>query len=486
MVMRRIGALAAFIVGYSTLVACSTGVNKSAATVPVDRTATATSAPIPMVASSVEELPMVSVADIEPIPKIADLPPPTADSMVVDAIQAPPLFGPDYKSVYIYDKAHIYTIPEQHDDNLLGRLPKHAYVVPVESVTNDSCKYEWLRIRPMGWVCASYKLSDVEPTTTIFPQVYKHGYDGRVYKDEADVLAGGGYIPDTPPAFLRKNAIEIDGRTFYETRTGELVEGDSTEKFWGAQFEGTFMDQPDSPKLPIAWTWNDGSHTRPTKVFAERDTDSEVVRELPLRSVVEVVDADRTWVKVKDGYIRRKDTRIAFQAEEKAEGVVTDDEIWVSIELDEQTLTVYRGLDAVFATLISGGRWKFPTPKGTFRITKKTALTSMVSPKWSPEQYAVGNVPWVAHISKLYALHGAWWHYGFGIRMSHGCVNLSTVDAREVYNLLEPQVPDGWWEKYATDNDPGSVVYIYKRSSVARKKWREKNAKDSDEVAKND
>jgi lipoprotein-anchoring transpeptidase ErfK/SrfK len=484
--MRRIGSVAVLLVGCSLLANCTASASNSATTIPVDQTATASPAPTPVVASSVEELPMVSVADLEPIPQIVDLPPPTAESMAVDSILAPHLFGPEYKSIYVYDKARIYTIPERHDDNLLGRLPKHAYVVPVESLTNDSCKYEWLRIRPMGWICSTYKLSDVEPTTSIYPQVYKPGHDGRVYKDEADVLADGGYIPDTPPAYLRKSPIEIDGRVFYKTRTGELVEGDSTEKFWGAVFEGTFMDEADSPKLPIAWTWNDGSHTRPTKVFAERDTDSEVIRELPLRSVVHVVDADRKWVQVEDGFIRRKDTRIAFQAEEKAEGVATDDEIWVSIELDEQTLIAYRGLQPVFATLISGGRWKFPTPKGTFRITKKTALTSMVSPKWSPEQYAVGNVPWVAHISKLYALHGAWWHYGFGIRMSHGCVNMSTVDAREVYNLLEPQVPDGWWEKYATDSDPGSVIYIYKRSSVARKKAREKRKKKDKTVAAND
>ena len=480
--MRSIGAAAAvFVASCSLLAGCSASVNDSASTLPTGRdSATTKTVPTPTTTTTDEReaLPRVTADDIVAIPTIEQLPRATAESMVVEALVAPPLFGPEYRSIYLSEKTHIYTIPELDDAFLLGRLPPRAHVVPVESLSNSECKYEWLRIRPMGWICSPYTLSTEQPTTDVFPNLYKPGFDGRVYKDEADVLADGGRIPESPPSFLRKNPIQIKGRTFYETREGELIEASNVEKFWGSPFEGVFMNVEGAPKLPIAWTWNDSSHTRPTKVYAERDTDSEVKRELSLRSVVEVLDEVKDWVQVEDGWIRKKDLRIAYQATDKPDGVATDDETWVSIELDEQTLIAYRGTQPIFATLISGGRWKFPTPKGTFRITKKTALTSMVAPKWSTEQYAVGNVPWVAHISELYALHGAWWHYAFGIRMSHGCVNLSTTDAREVYNLLDPQVPDGWWEKYATDNDPGSVVYIYKRSTEKHDKEKDKKKKD--------
>jgi lipoprotein-anchoring transpeptidase ErfK/SrfK len=33
-----------------------------------------------------------------------------------------------------------------------------------------------------------------------------------------------------------------------------------------------------------------------------------------------------------------------------------------------------------------------------------------------------------------YGLHGTYWHNNFGTPMSHGCVNLSTPDARWLFS----------------------------------------------------
>ena len=46
-----------------------------------------------------------------------------------------------------------------------------------------------------------------------------------------------------------------------------------------------------------------------------------------------------------------------------------------------------------------------------------------------------------------FALHGTYWHDGFGFRRSHGCVNLSLTDARFVF-------------QWASDDDNASA-YIY-------------------------
>ena len=34
---------------------------------------------------------------------------------------------------------------------------------------------------------------------------------------------------------------------------------------------------------------------------------------------------------------------------------------------------------------------------------------------------------------KGYAIHGAFWHQNFGTPVSHGCVNLTVKDARQLY-----------------------------------------------------
>ncbi|NIO43122.1 MAG: L,D-transpeptidase family protein, partial [Burkholderiales bacterium] len=54
--------------------------------------------------------------------------------------------------------------------------------------------------------------------------------------------------------------------------------------------------------------------------------------------------------------------------------------------------------------------------------------------------YVLPNVPYVMYFYKDYAIHGTYWHNNFGTPMSHGCVNMSTADARWLYN----------WSSYGT------------------------------------
>ena len=59
-----------------------------------------------------------------------------------------------------------------------------------------------------------------------------------------------------------------------------------------------------------------------------------------------------------------------------------------------------------------------------------------------------------------YALHAAFWHSFFGRQRSHGCVNLSAADARWLFDWVDPQLPDGWYGVWATDDHPGTRVVI--------------------------
>ena len=64
--------------------------------------------------------------------------------------------------------------------------------------------------------------------------------------------------------------------------------------------------------------------------------------------------------------------------------------------------------------------------------------------------YSIEDVPWIMYFDGSYALHGAFWHANFGHPMSHGCINLSPADARELFGWTEPHLPDGWHGVFAT------------------------------------
>ncbi|MCY0985528.1 L,D-transpeptidase [Nannocystis sp. ILAH1] len=146
---------------------------------------------------------------------------------------------------------------------------------------------------------------------------------------------------------------------------------------------------------------------------------------------------------------------------------IRDDETWVDVDVGQQTLAVMRGQQPIFVTLVSSGTGHKPntaTPRGVYRIRNKLAYGPMRNRAEDAEDspYHVEAVPWVQYFFRRFALHGAYWHDGFGHRKSHGCVNLSPRDARYVFERTGPQLPPGWMTAYEHGDRPGSVVRVRK------------------------
>lgn len=75
--------------------------------------------------------------------------------------------------------------------------------------------------------------------------------------------------------------------------------------------------------------------------------------------------------------------------------------------------------------------------------------------------YELRDVPWIQYFAAGYAIHGAYWHDVFGIPRSHGCVNLSPIDARLVFSWTTPAVPAGWHGINVSDRfGTGTAVVI--------------------------
>jgi hypothetical protein len=78
------------------------------------------------------------------------------------------------------------------------------------------------------------------------------------------------------------------------------------------------------------------------------------------------------------------------------------------------------------------------------------------------QNFELRDVPWIQYFAAGYALHGAYWHDVFGIPRSHGCVNLSPIDARVVFRWTDPPVPDGWHGiNVGADMGEGTGIYIH-------------------------
>jgi hypothetical protein len=151
-----------------------------------------------------------------------------------------------------------------------------------------------------------------------------------------------------------------------------------------------------------------------------------------------------------DEWVEQRWVAIAKPAE-RPEGVSGR---WLAIDLYEQTLIGYENDVPVFATLIASGLPNSDTRQGLFTVWARAIRDPMSGASGSPRSYALQDVPWVMYFDGDIALHGTYWHDGFGYRRSRGCVNLSISDARWIFEWTGENPPD-------ENGEPLTYVYVY-------------------------
>ena len=121
---------------------------------------------------------------------------------------------------------------------------------------------------------------------------------------------------------------------------------------------------------------------------------------------------------------------------------------FVDVDLSEQHAYYYNDSgELLWESDIISGNVNYAsraTPTGVFSITRKATnerLYTYEEGKEKPNECTVAY--WMPFIGNVYALHDAWWQPGFGGTMyrdgygSHGCVNLPSDKAAELFNLVE-------------------------------------------------
>lgn len=218
----------------------------------------------------------------------------------------------------------------------------------------------------------------------------------------------------------------------------------------------------DAPTLPMAFTIH---RIRPREIRGASEP-----AEIPYHSHFANVSlrAGRVWTADGRGLPRWK-TRVAWPRARPAR--IAADALWAHVDLDEQTMVVYRGDTPLRATLVSTGKPGTSTRPGLYRVLSKVRMSTMSGTV--PERYVAEAVPFVMHFYQGQALHGAWWHGGFGSVRSHGCVNLPLADARWLFEQAPPEVPKSWRGVLLSHGDPRLTLLIEKKTPRSKRQLRE-------------
>ncbi len=257
---------------------------------------------------------------------------------------------------------------------------------------------------------------------------------------------------------------------FWRTTQGKFVPADHVLVHHPkTEFEGVWVGKAEEPrKLPLGFSLglyarhylfgDDGKTKRGDKV--PRFTISQLTgqkKELEGRTYYET--SEGWWMRDFDGTV----TRPGPPPADLAPG-----EKWIDVNLTTQSLVAFEGDKPVFATLLSSGRHDdtdkskdHRTVQGSFRIREKHISATMDDDGASDGPYSIQDVPWIMYFQGGYALHGAFWHSSFGHERSHGCVNLTPHDAKELFGWVGPDLPAGWHSVRATEKNPGTRVIVH-------------------------
>ena len=300
------------------------------------------------------------------------------------------------------------------------------------------------------------------PLKSVLPFTYGYVMTGPValYSNPADTDRGA------PPARMLNlgyvwvrimGQVSHNSQAWYLTEAGGYLPSALVAIMRPSAFQGIRVGG--IPATPFAWVLN---HVQTSPRPGEKPTtNSANYKRYDAVNIYEQQEVDKqTWYRVGDNQWLAQ-TVVAKVEWRPPPPEVGPGEKWIDVSLFEQTLAAYEGNRMVYATLISSGLPQWATAKGLFRIHTKYELGSMTGREGKPDYYSLEGVPWTMYFYQDYALHGAYWHDGFGWRHSHGCINLAPLDAKWLYDWTSPYVPPGARVRAATEAEPGTWVSVH-------------------------
>lgn len=260
--------------------------------------------------------------------------------------------------------------------------------------------------------------------------------------------------------------VEFEGEKYYVSIEGKVLPVQRTfelKKF--SEWQGVRLGPGDH--FPFGWV-------TPAKAPVYDAPKGKKIEELPRRTRVSVLAEEGygrgRWLQIGEGrYMKADHLNEVRRIERPAD--TGEHAQWIDLDLAEQVVVAYEHDRPVFATLTSSGRKPNNTPRGNYPVWGKASAITMKSQGYDDSPYFVNRVPWVLFFQAHNAFHAAYWHDRFGAVKSHGCANLAPLDARFLFEWLDPNLPPGWTSVRHWDLRDSPVVHV--RNSQLKKPLRQ-------------
>lgn len=294
-----------------------------------------------------------------------------------------------------------------------------------------------------------FPLSSMDPSLGTLPFYYLQAQRDEgtpLYTSLEDAIKGENAYRTVEAGFVFFSWIERfeqDGKVAYMIVPGVYIRADGVSKLSPPSYRGVTLTR--TPSQEFAWVLTQSETRRAPGTDAPKTG-----RTFYRFDMVWIYETQNVggldWYRIgPEDWIEQR--RIAKVTTDPSRPPGVEDNRWISINLYEQTLAVYEDGEMIFATLVSTGLNGWWTQPGVFQVYEKLEADPMQGAFTADrsDYYYLEDVPWILYFDKARALHGAYWHNGYGYPRSHGCVNLSPADAHWLYD----------WA------DVGTFVYVF-------------------------
>jgi lipoprotein-anchoring transpeptidase ErfK/SrfK len=265
--------------------------------------------------------------------------------------------------------------------------------------------------------------------------------------DQHQLTSGRG-MPDSGFALL--GVYEHQGRRFALNTDFQLLPLDRLKPVEISRFHGVRLGA--DVTLPIAFV-----RSRSASLYSgnPKTIGLTIARPLDYREAVplsgrELVVSGVHYLETVTHDFIRDERLVRIERFKNKPGWATPGRKWIHVSILQQSLVMYEGETPVYATLVSTGIDGLGDPaetrstvRGQFLIHTKHVSVTMDSDAEGAE-FDLRDVPYVQYFQDGFALHAAFWHDSFGQPYSHGCINLSPLDARALFHMTDPPVPQTW------------------------------------------
>jgi len=362
-------------------------------------------------------------------------------------------------------------------------------------VYGPGCMY-WYAVEPVGFVCVDGLRATLDPSDPGYVAAQKYAANlssawPHQY-GEAKKLTRQYTLEGSPLTFPNLPSSVHDQRT--ELRSGSTVAfvsevhvGDH-DYLLGAdlsyfakdlvtpyphhEFQG--LDLGGDVKLPLAlFRGKDRPKLkRDGDLFSETGEVFARLSHVALSGKTAEVAGER-YLETNEGpWIRAKDAVVPTPSDTPPWGTATPKgrATWIEVSVMGGWLIAYENNTPVFTTLVSPGRGgpakpdedpiaEARTPLGIFPISGKFATATMEA----PGNLIHSSVPWTQNFSGPHALHAAYWHDDWGDPKSGGCINVSPLDGKKLFEWTEPKLPEGWHGvRWMPWRGPATIMVVHR------------------------